>query len=282
LPWKPTSFPETAHSSRRSPRPGQLPDSFDSIFKFDVRFPFQNPANCRIEFAAVSKKYGHTLALNRLTLTVEPGEFFALIGPNAAGKTTAIRLLAGREKPSRGRVRVCGLELPRKIKQARGFLGYMPEFTPDHEQLTINQFVTKSASVLGLDESVVMVRAGNLFERFQLDRYLNQKIGGLSLGTQQKAGMVVALLNDPRVIVLDEPLVGIDPRQAELVQEELVERTRQGAIVFLSTHVLELVERLATRVGVLQRGTLIATGSPNELRGQDRTLEEAYLRLVRR
>lgn len=236
-----------------------------------------------IELDQLTKKFSDLVAVNQVSLSVSPGEFFAVLGPNAAGKTTTIKLLTGLIKPTSGTARVCGYDIQTHPLQARQRLAYVPDFPFLYDKLTPWEFLRFIGQIFAMDEAHLERAGRELVERFNLEPYLQKPIEGLSHGTRQRIAIVSALLHEPEVFVIDEPMVGLDPHHARIVKDILKERSRQGMTVFLSTHQLSVAEELADRIGIMHQGRLIAVGSSAELRrqsGADGPLESAFLALT--
>jgi len=236
-----------------------------------------------IELEHITKKFGDLVAVNDLSLSVAQGEFFAVLGPNAAGKTTTIKILAGLIKPSAGQARVAGFDVQRDPLEIRLRLAYVPDFPFLYEKLTPWEFLRFTGQMFRMDDRRIETQSRELVRRFNLDAYIHKPIEGLSHGTRQRIAIVSALLHDPKVFVIDEPMVGLDPHHARVVKDILKERAQQGMTVFLSTHQLSVAEELADRIGIIHQGRLIAVGSPDDLRRQSGTqghLENAFLSLT--
>jgi ABC-2 type transport system ATP-binding protein len=236
-----------------------------------------------IELIHLVKRFGELTAVNDLSLTVPRGEFFAVLGPNAAGKTTTIKLLAGLIKPTSGSARIGGFDVQAHPLQARRRLAYVPDFPFLYEKLTPWEFFRFIAQVFEMDPNALQPAAHALVERFNLEEYLNKPIEGLSHGTRQRIAIVSALLHDPEVFVIDEPMVGLDPHHARVVKDVLKERSGQGMTVFVSTHQLGVAEEMADRIGIIHQGRLVAVGTREELRRQSGAagpLEAAFLVLT--
>jgi ABC-2 type transport system ATP-binding protein len=236
-----------------------------------------------IELSHLTKNFGDLVAVNDLTLTVQRGEFFGVLGPNAAGKTTLIRVLAGLLKPTRGTARVAGFDIQSSPLEARRRLAYVPDFPFLYDKLTPLEFLRFTGQIFQMCESRIQAASRELIPRFHLEAFVNKPIEGLSHGTRQRVAIVSALLHDPEVIVIDEPMVGLDPQHARVVKDVLKERTRQGATVFLSTHQLSVAEEMADRIGIMHEGRLVAVGTRDELRqrtGDAGPLEQVFLALT--
>jgi len=232
----------------------------------------------------LTKRYGSLLAVDDLSLSIPQGQFFAFLGPNGAGKTTTIKLLAGLLKPTSGRALIGGYDIQKDPVEARKILSYVPDMPFLYDKLEPMEFMLFIGQLYGMDSAMVARASDELFDVFGLNEIRRQTIESLSHGTRQRLVIASALLHQPKVIIIDEPMVGLDPRSARVVKNVLKERSRAGVTVFLSTHVLHIAEELADQVGILNRGRLIAVGTIDELRevsGQKGELEDAFLALTR-
>ena len=232
----------------------------------------------------LAKKYGSLVAVDDLSLSIPQGQFFAFLGPNGAGKTTTIKLLAGLLKPTSGRALIGGYDIQKDPVEARKILSFVPDMPFLYDKLEPVEFMWFIGQLYGMDSAVVARASDELFDVFGLNEIRRQTIESLSHGTRQRLVIASALLHQPKVIIIDEPMVGLDPRSARVVKNVLKERSRAGVTVFLSTHVLHIAEELADQVGILNRGRLIAVGTIDELRevsGQKGELEDAFLALTR-
>ena len=231
------------------------------------------------------RRFGPLVAVQDLNLAVKAGELFGFLGPNGSGKTTTIRLLIGLLQPTAGTAIVAGHDVqqePLAVKQAVGYLAEVPYL---YGKLTGREFLRFVGGLYGLADEESEARAERLMALFDLSEKRDQLIEGYSRGMRQKIASCSALLHEPRVLLLDEPLTGFDPYSARRMKEVLRELCRRGVTVFLSTHVLEIAERMCDRVGILDRGRLIAVGTMEELRDQAQspagaTLEDLFLRLT--
>lgn len=236
-----------------------------------------------IELHHITKKFGDLIAVNDLSLTVERGEFFAVLGPNAAGKTTTIKILTGLIKPTAGRARVAGFDVQEQPLEMRRRLSYVPDFPFLYDKLTPWEFLRFTGQMFRMDDARIQSAGAALIERFNLEAYVHKTIEGLSHGTRQRVAIASALLHDPEVFVIDEPMVGLDPQHARIVKDLLKERSQAGMTVFLSTHQLSVAEEMADRIGIIHQGRLIAVGTRDELRRQSGSvgaLEETFLALT--
>ncbi len=237
-----------------------------------------------VDFRDVSKYYGSTVGVKDLTLQVPPGELFGLLGPNGAGKTTTIKLLTGLLRPTRGDVLVGGIDIEHEPERAKQLIGYVPDDPYLYEVLTGTEFLQFIGRLYGMAWEEISTEITRLSEYLDMSDWLDLRAEEYSHGMKQKVVISSALLHDPDVLVIDEPMVGLDPKSARLVINLLQERTQRGKTVFISTHTLALAESICTCIGVINKGTLIAMGSLDELRslsGRQRdSLEELYMMLT--
>ena len=237
-----------------------------------------------IEFAHVTRTYGQKVAVADLTLAIPRGELFALLGPNGAGKTTTIRMLVGLLQPSRGTIRVCDHDVVRNPREAHLHIGYVPDEPGLYDKLTGREFLWFIADMFGMPRRLAAVRIDREIEHFELADFADDLCESCSLGMRQRLVFAASLLHDPDVLVLDEPMVGLDPRSVRIVKDLLAERTREGMTVFMSTHTLAMAEEMADRVGIMVRGRLRFLGTVPELREQmsleATSLEQLYLELT--
>jgi ABC-2 type transport system ATP-binding protein len=237
-----------------------------------------------IEFDHVTRTYGSKVAVSDLTLAIPRGELFALLGPNGAGKTTTIRMLVGLLQASRGVVRVCNHDVVREPQQAHLHLGYVPDEPCLYDKLTGREFLWFIADMFGMPRHIATARINREIANFELAEFADDLAESYSLGMKQRLVFAASLLHDPEVLVLDEPMVGLDPRSVRIVKDLLRARTREGMTVFMSTHTLTMAEEMADRVGIMVRGQLRFLGTIMELREQmaieAMSLEQLYLELT--
>src|SRR6516162_6913875 len=236
-----------------------------------------------IELFKLTKKFGDLVAVNDVSLTIGRGEFFAMLGPNAAGKTTAIKLMTGLIKPTSGTARICGFDVQAQPLEARKRLAYVPDFPFLYDKLTAWEFFRFTGEMFQLDAARIQKNARELVTRFHLEEFANRPLEGLSHGTRQRIAIVSALLHDPEVFVIDEPMVGLDPQHARVVKDVLKERSLAGMTVLVSTHQLGIAEEMADRIGIIHSGKFIAVGTRDELRrqsGKAGALEDIFLTLT--
>lgn len=236
-----------------------------------------------IELIHLVKKFGELVAVNDLSLKIERGEFFAMLGPNAAGKTTTLKILAGLMKPTSGTARVAGIDVLEKPLETRRRMAFVPDFPFLYDKLTPWEFLRFTGQLYEMDERKIETSGRELVERFNLQPFAHKMIEGLSHGTKQRVAIVSALLHEPEIFVIDEPMIGLDPHHARVVKDILKERSLAGMTVLLSTHQLSVAEEMADRIGIIHGGRLIAVGTRDELRARSGTvgpLEAAFLALT--
>lgn len=236
-----------------------------------------------IELRNLTKKFGDLVAVRDVTLAVRQGEFFALLGPNAAGKTTTIKVLTGLIKPTAGTARVANHDVQAEPLAVRQRLAYVPDFPFLYDKLTPWEFFRFTGQMFRMTAGRIRAAADELIARFNLGPFVNKPIDGLSHGTRQRVAIVSALLHDPEVFVIDEPMVGLDPLHARAVKDLFKERSQAGMTVFVSTHQLSVAEEMADRIGIMHEGRLIAVGTRDELRrqsGAEGALEQIFLALT--
>jgi len=238
-----------------------------------------------IELTHLVKEFGDLTAVDDLSLTVGKGEFFAVLGPNAAGKTTTIKMLVGLIAPTTGTAKVCGYDVQTEPIEVRKRLAYVPDFPFLYDKLTPWEFLRFTGQLFHMNEQDIETRTRDLIPRFSLEPYLRKSIESLSHGTRQRIAIVSALMHNPEVFVLDEPMVGLDPHHQYILKEVLKERAAEGMTVFLSTHQLSVAEEVADRIGIVHMGKLVAVGTEEELHnlgGEDNAeLEATFLALTR-
>ena len=239
-----------------------------------------------IRLKGVSKRYrgASTFAVQDLDLEVRPGEIFGFLGPNGAGKTTTIKMIVGLLKPDRGQVSVNGHDLAMDPIAAKHSMGFVPDKPDLYPRLTGLEYLNLIGDVYGVDGPTRTRRLDHYLDMFQLGAVVGDLIQSYSRGMQQKLALTSALLHAPALFILDEPMVGLDPKSSHLFKEIMREHVKQGNTVFFSTHVLEVAEQLCNRVGIVNQGKLIACGSMEELRRSPghagSSLEKLFLELT--
>ena len=237
-----------------------------------------------IEFTHVTRAYGDKTAVSDLSLSIPDGEMFALLGPNGAGKTTTIKMLVGLLQPSAGTVRICGIDVATQPREASRLLGLVPDEPYLYEKLSGREFLEFVADMHGLAREEAARRIRREIQNFELASFVEDRSETYSHGMRQRLAFAAALVSDPAVLVLDEPMVGLDPRSVRLLKDLLRTKVRGGMTVFMSTHSLPLAEELADRVGIVDHGRLKFVGTQSELRAQmsqaQGSLEELFLGLT--
>jgi ABC-2 type transport system ATP-binding protein len=236
-----------------------------------------------IETQHLVKRYGDNTAVNDVSFEVCAGEIYGFLGPNGAGKTTTIKMIVGLLQPTSGTVKVAGYDVQTQPLQAKAACGYVPDTPNLYPKLSGRELLRFVGDLYEMDRGQAERRGEELLRLFDLEQAGGDSIDSYSHGMQQKTALAAALLHDPKVLVLDEPTVGLDPRSARLIKDMLRQMADRGAAVFLSTHILEIAERMCDRIGIIDKGRLIAAGSMEALRslGQGETsLEDIFLSLT--
>ena len=241
------------------------------------------PRLAALEICGLSKAFDRP-AVEGLDLTVRAGEFYMLLGPNGAGKTTTLRMVSGLLRPDGGAISIFGIDALADPVAAKQIVGWLSDEPMIYDKLTPLEYLEFIAGLWRVDPSVAEARARDLLGWLGLERHAHERCEGFSRGMRQKVALAGALVHEPKLIILDEPLTGLDAGSARLVKNVLTERVRGGATVIMTTHILEIAERMADRIGVISGGRLIAEGSLRELRelvGRgESNLEEMFLTIV--
>jgi ABC-2 type transport system ATP-binding protein len=237
-----------------------------------------------IKLVNLTKAFRGFKAVDNLNLEIRPGTLFGFLGPNGAGKTTTVKMMAGVLKPTAGHVLINGIDMARDPAEAKKCIGFVPDRPYLYEKLSASEFLHFVAGLYGLNSRLGLAdRMDQLLELFDLTHWRDELIESYSHGMRQRLVMCSALLHEPSVLIVDEPMVGLDPRGARLVKEIFKERARRGTIIFMSTHSLDIAEEVCEDIGIIQRGEMIARGSAEELRvkaGVDGNLESVFLKLT--
>jgi len=236
-----------------------------------------------IKTHGLRKDFGDLRAVDNLDLDIQQGEFFAFLGPNGAGKTTTIKMLTGLLRPTAGTLSIAGFDIQKDPEAAKTRISYVPDFPFLYDKLTPDEFLHFVGELFNMDSTEIRTKRALLFAKLNLNEYRNIQVENLSHGTRQRVVIAAALLHDPEVIVIDEPMVGLDPSHSRIVKNELKERSRNGTTIFLSTHTLSVAEEVADRIGIIHQGKLIALGTIDELRDRSRqsgALESVFLALL--
>jgi ABC-2 type transport system ATP-binding protein len=241
------------------------------------------PPESALQVRGLTKRFDR-LAVDALDLTVRSGEFYALVGPNGAGKTTTLRMVAGLSRPDAGSVAIFGIDALSNPVAAKQMMAWVSDEPMIYDKLTPLEYLEFVAGLWGVDAAVSHASAHDLLASLGLEPHLNERCEGFSKGMRQKVALAGALVHDPRLIILDEPLTGLDAVSARHVKGLLGDRVRAGCTVIMTTHILEVAERMADRIGVIASGRLVAEGTLSELRQQnghhDTSLEDLFIALV--
>ncbi len=233
-----------------------------------------------IRTRGLQKTYDGKPALRGLDIDVERGAFYGFLGPNGAGKTTTIHILTGVIAASAGEAEMLGMPVPAEMESIRRSIGVVPDENTLFDRLTGCEFLEFAGRMYGLDRDTSGARAKELMELFELDGRSDTLIAGYSKGMKKRVALGAALIHRPQLFLLDEPFEGVDPVGARLMKKILQQQVEQGATVFLTSHVLEVVERLCERVAIIDEGRVVAEGKVNDLRATEETLEDIFLRVV--
>ena len=230
------------------------------------------------------KRYGAFTAVDDVSLEVAPGEIHGFLGPNGAGKTTTLRMIAGLLKPTSGRILVTGHDLAKDPDAAKASLGFIPDRPFIYEKLTAGEFLRFHGGLYGLDGAGIGARVQEMLDLFELRRWEHELVESFSHGMKQRLVMCAAFLHRPRAVAVDEPMVGLDPRGARLINHVFRRMSERGVAVLMSTHTLEVAEEMSHRISIIQKGRIIAQGTVDEVRqragGQDDPLTAVFLKLT--
>jgi ABC-2 type transport system ATP-binding protein len=229
-----------------------------------------------IELKNLTKRYGNTLAVNNISLSVAKGEIFGFIGPNGAGKTTTIRMMGGVLAPTEGSVIIDGIDMADDPENVKRKIGFIPDRPFLYEKLTGMEFMRFSADLYSVDERIFLEKAHALLKKFAIFDWAHELIESYSHGMKQRLIISAALLHDPSVIVVDEPMVGLDPAAIRMVKDMLCDLAKNGTTIFMSTHTLAVAEDICDRIGIIHRGSIIAIGTTDDLK-RDAGIQEADL-----
>lgn len=236
-----------------------------------------------IDTNALTKTFGTKTAVDQVSFQVNAGEIFGFLGPNGAGKTTTLKMIVGLLLPTSGSVQVGGFDVVSDPVAAKAISGYVPDEPNLYGKLSGREFLRFIGDLYNLPADQVARRSEELFKLFSLTEAADQMLESYSHGMRQKASLAGALLHDPKVLILDEPTVGLDPKSARLIKDILRQLAERGTAIMLSTHILEIAERMCDRIGIINQGKLIAMGTMQELRNADASgasLEDIFLSLT--
>jgi ABC-2 type transport system ATP-binding protein len=262
----------------------------DSSLEADHHNPL--PIEVAPTYAIVTRnlvqQFDQKLAVNNLNLAIRTGEFFGFLGPNGAGKSTTIKMMVGLLRPSLGNVWVGGIDVWQDPLRARALMGVLPEYLNLYERLSGREFITFSGHMYGVADRDIRRRTEELLQVLDLIDDADKLIVDYSVGMRKKVALAAAIIHRPQVLFLDEPFEGIDPVSSRVIRDILQDLTHRGTTIFFSSHIMEVVERLCTRVGIINQGMLVAEGSLQELRerasgnggDKDATLEDIFLNVI--
>lgn len=238
-----------------------------------------------ISIEALTKNYDTLVALNNVSLTVGPGEIVGLIGPNGAGKSTLMKIVVGILRPTSGRVRVSGHDVVQEPEAAKKLVGYVPENPSLYTALTVSEFLRFMGKIRGVRDEDLEAKTSGSLKTFSLLDKADSLVGSLSKGMKQKVALIAATIHDPDVLILDEPLTALDPKTQAFVHGWISSQGKEGKTVLLSTHNLEIVQDYASRIVIIDKGTVVATGGLESLRKLadakgDARLDEVFLKLT--
>ena len=238
-----------------------------------------------IQINSLTKHYGHLAAVDNLNLEVQRGEIFGFLGPNGAGKTTTIRVMMGILKATCGRVLLDGHDVATAAQQAKAIAGFIPDRPFIYEKLSGSEFLNFVGKLHRLETAQLERRRGELLDQLELSQWQDELVESYSHGMKQRLVVCAALLHQPRILVVDEPMVGMDPKGARTIKDLFCALSRSGTTVFLSTHSISVAEEICQRIGIIQKGRLIACGTMPELHaqasGSHGNLESVFLELTR-
>src|SRR5207237_1278930 len=230
------------------------------------------------------KRYGPFTAVDGVTLDVQPGEIHGFLGPNGAGKTTTLRMIAGLLKPTSGRITVNGYDMAAAPERAKASLGFIPDRPFIYEKLTAGEFLRFHGGLYGMSDDGLGDRVSEMLELFELGRWETELVESFSHGMKQRVVMCAAFLHRPRAVVVDEPMVGLDPRGARLIKNVFRKMSERGVALLMSTHTLEVAQEMCDRISIILKGRIIARGSVPEIRAMgdshDDQLTSVFLKLT--
>jgi ABC-2 type transport system ATP-binding protein len=237
-----------------------------------------------IQLIDLSKQFGRLAAVDRINLKVDPGEIFGFLGPNGAGKTTTIKMMAGLIKPTSGKVIIDGWDLAEHANQAKEVVGFIPDRPFLYEKLTALEFLRFIAGLYNLSSNGVEAKMQNLLELFGLTGWQDELIESFSHGMKQRLVMASAFIHHPKLVIVDEPMVGLDPKGAKLVKEVFRDYCDEGKTIFMSTHTLEIAEEVCDRIAIILEGKIVAVGNMKELKensgSEGKKLESIFFKLT--
>ena len=234
-----------------------------------------------VELSNVTKKFGSFIAVDNVTLSIPKGQFFGFLGPNGAGKTTTIKMLTGLYEPTSGTCRIDGHDVRTEPLEAKRRFGYVPDQPYLYDKLTGREFLYFTGGLYRLSEDLLRQRIEECIDVFEIGPFIDKRAEEYSQGMRQRIVLTAAMLHDPQVLIIDEPLVGLDPRSSRLVKNTLKEKTRTGLTIFMSTHLLEIVEELCDRIAIIKEGRIIHEETQSAARSFNGQLESIFLELTK-
>ena len=236
-----------------------------------------------IKVENLSKQFATTLAVNKLDLHIEKGELFSFLGPNGAGKTTTIKMMVGLMTPTEGTIHMGGFNVEQEPQKAKFITGYVPDAAFLYQHLSGLELLMMVGQLYSMDNKSVHKELNALTERLFMKEWIGERISGYSQGMKQRLAFASAFLHSPEILIIDEPMVGLDPKTARIIKDMLKERSESGVTVFISTHNLNVAEELSDRIAIINRGKLLGMGTVDSFEsvsGEQENLEERFLRIV--
>ena len=234
-----------------------------------------------IELRSLVKKFGSFTAVNEVSLTIPAGQFFGFLGPNGAGKTTTIRMMTGLYAPTSGQCLINNFDIQKQPYYSKLQFGYVPDQPYLYERLSGREFLYFVGGLFNMAGPELRAKVESLMDVFEIGPFIDKRADEYSQGMRQRIVLTAALLHDPKVLIIDEPIVGLDPRSARLVKDTLKARTREGLTIFMSTHLLEIVEELCDRIAIIKNGRIIHEEVQNEQKQFNGQLEAMFLELTK-
>lgn len=236
-----------------------------------------------IKLEGLSKQFETTRAVNNLNLHIEKGELFSFLGPNGAGKTTTIKMMVGLMTPSQGSIHMGGFNVEKDPQKSKFLTGYVPDAAFLYQHLSGLELLMMVGQLYAMDDKTILQKKDELSERLFMTEWLGHRISGYSQGMKQRLAFASAFLHDPEILIIDEPMVGLDPKTARIIKDMLKERSQSGVTVFISTHNLNVAEELSDRIAIINRGKLLGMGTVDSFQtmaGEKQNLEERFLSIV--
>lgn len=238
-----------------------------------------------IELRNVIKKFGSLTAVDNISLVIPPGEVFGFLGPNGAGKTTTIKMMAGLFAPTSGQIFINGFDVVKSPLEAKSFTSYVPDHPFLYDKLTGREFLYFIGGLYKMEKKLVKRRIEEVMEHFEIGEWVDKRTEDYSQGMRQRVTIAAALIHEPKVFIIDEPIIGLDPKSSKIVRETLRRKAREGVSIFMSTHSLSIAEELCERVGFIKEGRLVFLGTQESLQAYkqkfDGKFESVFLELTK-